>query len=73
MSVAEWLRCLTSNHLTITAVGSNPDKDIAFFHVKKLFCKLTERLWFYPGARSAVPLIAEIHTKDILRNILRMY
>jgi hypothetical protein len=35
-SVAEWLRSLASNHLPLTAVGSNPDKDFGFFHVRKL-------------------------------------
>jgi hypothetical protein len=35
-SVAEWLRSLTSNHLPLTAVGSNPDRDFEFFHVRKL-------------------------------------
>jgi hypothetical protein len=27
-SVAEWLRLLTSNHLPLTAVGSNPDRGL---------------------------------------------
>jgi hypothetical protein len=27
---------LPSNHLPLTAVGSNPDRDFGFFHVKKL-------------------------------------
>jgi hypothetical protein len=35
-SVAEWLRSLTSNHFPLTAVGSNPDRDFGFFHVRKL-------------------------------------
>jgi hypothetical protein len=35
-SVAEWLRSLNSNHLPLTAVGSNPDRDFEFFHVRKL-------------------------------------
>jgi hypothetical protein len=35
-SVAEWLRFLTSNHLPLTAVGLNPDRDFGFFHVRKL-------------------------------------
>jgi hypothetical protein len=35
-SVAEWLRSLTLNHLPLTAVGSNPDRDFGFFHVGKL-------------------------------------
>jgi hypothetical protein len=35
-SVAEWLRSLTSNHLPITAVGSNPERGFGFFHVRKL-------------------------------------
>jgi hypothetical protein len=26
----------TSNHLPLTAVGSNPDRDFGFFHVRKL-------------------------------------
>jgi hypothetical protein len=29
-------RLLTSNHLPLTAVGSNPDRDYGFFHVRKL-------------------------------------
>jgi hypothetical protein len=33
-SVAEWLRLLTSNHLLLTAVGLNPDRDFGFFHVR---------------------------------------
>jgi hypothetical protein len=33
---AEWLRSLTSNHLPLTAVGSKPDRDFGFFHVRKL-------------------------------------
>jgi hypothetical protein len=32
VSVAEWLRSLTSNYLPFTAVGLNPDRDIGFFH-----------------------------------------
>jgi hypothetical protein len=35
-SVAEWLKSLTSNNLPLTAVGSNPDRDFGFFHVRKL-------------------------------------
>jgi hypothetical protein len=35
-SVAEWLRSLTSNHLPLTPVGSNPERDFGFFHVRKL-------------------------------------
>jgi hypothetical protein len=35
-SVAELLRSLTSNHLPLTAVGSNPYRDFGFFHVRKL-------------------------------------
>jgi hypothetical protein len=31
-SMAEWIRLLTSNHLTLTAVGSNPDRNFEFFH-----------------------------------------
>jgi hypothetical protein len=30
-SVAEWLRSLTSNHLPLTALGSNPYRDLDFF------------------------------------------
>jgi hypothetical protein len=30
-SVAEWLRLLTSNHLSLTAVGSNPDRYLDSF------------------------------------------
>jgi hypothetical protein len=29
--MAEWLRLLTSNHLPLTTVGSNPDRDLGFF------------------------------------------
>jgi hypothetical protein len=36
-SVAEWFTSLTSNHLPLTAVGSNPDRDFGFFYVRKLF------------------------------------
>jgi hypothetical protein len=35
-SLAEWLKLLTSNYLPLTAVGSNPDRDFGFFHVRKL-------------------------------------
>jgi hypothetical protein len=36
-SVAEWLRSLTSKPLAPhLAVGSNPDRDFGFFHVRKL-------------------------------------
>jgi hypothetical protein len=35
-SVAEWLRSLISNHLPLIAVGSNPDMDVGFLHVRKL-------------------------------------
>jgi hypothetical protein len=34
--VAEWLKSFTLNHLPLTAVGSNPDRDFGFFHVRKL-------------------------------------
>jgi superfamily II DNA/RNA helicase len=27
---------ITSNHLPLTAVGSNPDRDFGFYHVRKL-------------------------------------
>jgi hypothetical protein len=29
------LRLLASNHLPLTAVGSNPDRDFRFFHMRK--------------------------------------
>jgi hypothetical protein len=35
-SVAEWLRSLTSNHLPLTSVGSNLDRDFGFFRGRKL-------------------------------------
>jgi hypothetical protein len=35
-SVAEWLRSLTSNHLLLTAMGSNPDRDFGLSYVRKL-------------------------------------
>jgi hypothetical protein len=35
-AVAEWLKSLTSNHLLLTAVGSNTDRNFGFLHVKKL-------------------------------------
>jgi hypothetical protein len=35
-SMAKWLRLLTSNHLPLSTVGSNPDRDFGFFHVRKL-------------------------------------
>jgi hypothetical protein len=34
--LTEWLRSFTSNHLPLTAVGSNPDRDFGLFHVRKL-------------------------------------
>jgi hypothetical protein len=34
--VSEWLRSLTLNHLPLTTVGSNFDRDFGFFHVRKL-------------------------------------
>jgi hypothetical protein len=36
-SMAEWLRSLTSNHLSLTAMGSNPDREFGLFHVRKLY------------------------------------
>jgi hypothetical protein len=36
VSVAEGLRSLTSSHLPLTAVGSNPCRDFGFFHVRRL-------------------------------------
>jgi hypothetical protein len=35
-SLAEWVRSLTSNHLSLTAVGSNPYRDFGFFHMRNL-------------------------------------
>jgi hypothetical protein len=32
-SLAKWLRLLTSNHLPLTTVGSNPNRDFGFFLV----------------------------------------
>ncbi|XP_060593413.1 eukaryotic translation initiation factor 3 subunit F-like, partial [Ruditapes philippinarum] len=32
-SLAKWLRLLTSNHLPLTTVGSNPNRDFGFFPV----------------------------------------
>jgi hypothetical protein len=42
----KWLRLLTSNHLPLTAVGSNPDRDFGFFHniAKFIFQSLVEAL-----------------------------
>jgi hypothetical protein len=34
--VAEWLSLLILNHLSLTAVGWNPNRDIGFYHVRKL-------------------------------------
>jgi hypothetical protein len=34
-SVAEWLRSLTSNHLPLTAVGSNPDMGLWILSCKE--------------------------------------
>jgi hypothetical protein len=33
-SVAEWQRSLTSNHLPLTVVGSNPERDFGFFQMR---------------------------------------
>jgi hypothetical protein len=30
--LAKWLRSLTLNHVLLNAVGSNPDRDLGFFH-----------------------------------------
>jgi hypothetical protein len=38
--VAEWLRSLTSNHLPLTAVGSNPDRNFVFLDVRIQAIKL---------------------------------
>jgi hypothetical protein len=57
-SVAELLRLLTSNHLPLTDVGSNPDRDFRFFYVRKLY--LTERWWQSP--RSNLPLILWLYS-----------
>jgi hypothetical protein len=35
------------NPLPVTAVGLNPDRVLGFSHVRKLFSKLRECLWFY--------------------------
>jgi hypothetical protein len=35
-STAEWLRPLASNHVHLTAVGSNPESDFGLFHVRTL-------------------------------------
>jgi hypothetical protein len=34
--MAEWLRSLTWNHLTVTTVVMNTDRDFGFFIVRKL-------------------------------------
>jgi hypothetical protein len=36
LSLAKWLRLLTSNHLPLTVVGLNPDMDFGFFPVRKI-------------------------------------
>jgi hypothetical protein len=33
-SVAEWLKSLTLNNVSLTAVDSNPDRDFGFLHVR---------------------------------------
>ena len=48
-SMAEWLETLTYNHLPLTATKSR--QGLRIFHVRKL---LTERRWFYSGARSCL-------------------
>jgi hypothetical protein len=35
-SLAEWLRLLTSYHLSDTAVGSDLPRDFGFIHMRKL-------------------------------------
>jgi hypothetical protein len=34
--MAKWLRSFSSNYFPLTAVGSNPNRDFGFFHVRKL-------------------------------------
>jgi hypothetical protein len=35
-SMAKWFRSLTLNHLPLTALGSNPNRDFGYFHVRNL-------------------------------------
>jgi hypothetical protein len=51
--MAEWLRLLTSNHLLLTAMGSNLDRDCGFFYVRKY----PARLWNVGGS-TQVPVLA---------------
>jgi hypothetical protein len=39
VSVAEWLRSWTSNHLPLTAVGSNPERDESRKGLRILSCE----------------------------------
>jgi hypothetical protein len=52
-SVADRIK-LTSNHLPLIAVGSNPCRDFGYFYVMKLSSWLTKRWWFYSGTRSCL-------------------
>jgi hypothetical protein len=52
-SVAEWLRSLTSDHKSLTAVGLILTR-VEIFHVRKPSSWLTEGRWFYPDARSSL-------------------
>ena len=36
VSVNEWLKSLSQNHLPLTPMGSNPARHIGFFHMMKL-------------------------------------
>jgi hypothetical protein len=55
-SVAEWLRSLTWDHWSLTAVGSILTR-VEIIHVRKPSSWLTEGRWFYPGAYLLVPEI----------------
>lgn len=45
---------LTSCHMPLTAVWSNPTGCVELFHVKKISCWLPEGRWFYPVSACAV-------------------
>ena len=54
-SVAEWLKFLTQNQLSLTAMGSNPTRDFGF----KISCEEAIQLAFRMfGASTQVPTCA---------------
>jgi hypothetical protein len=54
--VTEWLSSLTSNHLALTAVGTNPERDFTFFMWGNYLVSITDHRWFYLCTLSCLKL-----------------